>query len=385
MNLSQTRRFFPVRWLAFLPWIVVNCVALDAYFPPPESKGGWRRIETPESIRQLTHMDPDKLGGLKQWLLDSDKRPFSAVVIRNGYIVLEVERDPSCATNTKNVMSCAKAVCATVLAIASDESQQGKLPHRMKFDDPAFNYIPWAQPMSDPRKAQISVKQLLNHTSGITPEYSGVPNNQSWEYILGHGGDGRTAKLYFDPGTSLGYSTHALDHAALVCEDVTGQRYDKYAIDHLLRPIGIERWWFQILHGDEKHGNHASHTMGISARDLARVAYCMLRDGRWGEQQIIPSWFVKQTAEPNHAVTGVTQGSWGRDARSYSLGWELPALEGGPQAQGIPRDTRYKPGSGGQLISFIPSLDLVICRQTGKAGEWSYEEYVRRAVACVTP
>ena len=355
------------------------------YFPAPESKGGWRKLENPQDIRRRGGMDPAKLEELKQWLLASDQRPFGAVVIRNGYIVLEVERDHSSVTNTKNVASCAKAICATVLAIAAEESQHGHLPRRMTFDDPAFDYIPWAQPLSDPRKAQIKVKQLLNHTSGITPEGYGIANHQKWEYILGHGGDGRTANLFFDPGATLEYSTHALDHAALVCENVTGKRYDRYAIEALLTPLGIERWWFEILAGDEKHGDHASHTLGLSARDMARIAYCMLRNGDWGGRQVIPRWFVEQTARPTHAVTGVTKKSFGRDARSWSHGWELPAFEGGKNGEGIPLDARYKPGSGGQLISFVPSLDLVLTRQTGKSGEWQFEEYVRRAAAAVLP
>ena len=353
------------------------------YFPPPESKGGWRKLTDPEDVRRLGGMDPAKLEELRLWLLDPDDRPFGAVVIRNGYIVLEVERDSSSVTNTKNVMSCAKAICATVLAIASEESQQGHLPRRMTFDNPAFDYIPWAQPLSDPRKAQIKVKQLLNHTSGITPEGYGIANHQKWEYILGHGGDGRTARLFFDPGTALEYSTHDLYHAALVCENITGKRYDQYAIDALLKPLGIEKWWFQILQGDAQHGDHASHTAGFPAREMARIAYCMLRNGRWGDRQVIPRWFVEQTAAPTHSVTGVTKKSFGRDARSWSHGWELPALEGGRQSEGIPLDARYKPGSGGQLISFVPSLDLVLTRQTGKSGEWKFEEYVRRVAATV--
>jgi hypothetical protein len=62
------------------------------------------------------------------------------------------------------------------LAIASEQSQHGLTPRKMKFDDPAFDFIPWGQPLSDPRKAQITVKQLLNHTSGICPEATGSPN-----------------------------------------------------------------------------------------------------------------------------------------------------------------------------------------------------------------
>jgi CubicO group peptidase (beta-lactamase class C family) len=366
--------------------LAVSCPAQTQpadYFPPPESKGGWRKLEDPQEIRRLGGMDPVRLLELRQWLLNSDKRPFAAVVIRNGYIVLEVEREHSSVTNTRSIASCAKAICATVLAIASAESQKGHLPRRMSFDAPAFDYIPWAEPLSDPRKAQIKVKQLLNHTSGITPEGYGIANKQRWEYILGHGGDGRTAKLFFDPGTTLEYSTHAFYHAALVCETVTGQPYDQFAIEHLLKPLGIENWWFEILEGDEKHGNHASHTAGLPAREMARIAYCMLRNGRWGDRLVIPSWFVEQTAAPTHSVTGVTRKSFGRDARSWSHGWELPALEGGKMGEVIPRDARYKPGSGGQVISFIPRLDLVLTRQTGKSGEWEYEEYVRRAAAAV--
>ena len=355
------------------------------YFPPPESQGGWRKLDRPDDTRRLAGMDPAKLEDLKQWLLKSDNRPFAAVVIRHGYVVLEVARDHSSITNTKDVKSCAKAICATVLAIASEESQHGKTPRRMTFDDPAFDFIPWAQPLSDPRKSQIKVKQLLNHTSGITPEGYGVANVQKWEYILGHGGDGKTALLFFEPGTTLEYSTHGLDHAALVCENVTGQSYDQYCTEHLFQPLGIERCWFQILEGDAQHGKHASHTLGLPARELARIAYCMLHDGRWDQQQVIPQWFVQQTAAPTHNVTGVTKKSFGRDARSWSHGWELPALEGGEKGKDIPPDARYKPGSGGQLICFVPSLDLVITRQTGKSGEWAYEDYVRRAAAAVLP
>lgn len=328
-------------------------------------------------------MDPSKLEELKQWFLQSDDRPFNAIVIRHGYVVLDVARGTNAITSVGDVKSCAKAICATVLSIASEESQHGRTPRRMTFDDPAFDFIPWAQPLSDPRKAQIKVKQLLNHTSGITPEGYGIANNQKWEYILGHGGDGKTAKLFFDPGSTLEYSTHGLDHASLVCENVTGQPYDQFCIEHLFKPLGIERWKFQILEGDAQHGNHPSHGVGLPARDLARIAYCMLHEGRWGSQQIIPKWFVEQTAAPTHAVVGVTKHSFGRDARSWSHGWELPALEGGDKGKDIPHDARYKPGSGGQVICFIPSLDLVITRQTGKSGEWNYEDCVRRAAAAV--
>lgn len=355
------------------------------YFPPPESQGGWRKLDDPGEIHRTAGVDPDKLAALKQWLLDSDGRTFAAVIIRRGYVVLEVERGNSAKTDSRRVASVSKAICATVLAIASEQSQQGLTPKKMSFDDPAFQFIPWAQPLSDPRKAQITVKQLLNHTSGICPEATGAPNDGTWEYLLGHSGDTRTEKLAFDPGTACGYSTHALAHAALVCESVTGKPYDQFAIEALFRPIGVEHWWFQYYDGGAKYGRHPSHGLGLPARDLARVAYCLLRGGRWREKQIVPKWFVEETAAPTHSVKGLEM-RFKLNAASFSHAWELPARltgENGRSGAGIPADARQKPGSGGQTIAFVPSLDLVVTRQTGSSGDWQYEEYLRRACATV--
>jgi CubicO group peptidase (beta-lactamase class C family) len=355
------------------------------YFPPPESAGGWRKLNDPKAIRESGGMDPEKLDALKQWLFKSDDRPFAADVIRHGYIVLEVERGNSAKTDSRRVASVSKAVCATVLAIASERSQEGKTPHKMNFDDPAFQFIPWAYPLSDPRKTNITVKQLLNHTSGICPEATGAPNDGLWEYILGHNGDKRTATLAFDPGTSCGYSTIALAHAALVCENVTGKPYDQFAREALFEPLGIEHSWFQFLDGGPEIGRHPSHGLGMPSRDLARIAYCMLRNGMWKDQQVIPKWYVEQTGEPTSDVKS-PELRWKLNPQVFTHGWELPARHwsaSGRSGKGIPMDARAKPGSGGQLIAFVPSLDLVVTRQTGGSGDWEFEEYLRRACAAV--
>jgi CubicO group peptidase (beta-lactamase class C family) len=356
-----------------------------AYFPAPDSMGGWRQLKEPDEVRRVGGMDPEKLDSFRQWLLDSDDRPFAAVVVSRGHVVLEVERGNSAKTDARRVASVSKAICATVLAIASERSLDGRTPRVMRFDDAAFPFLPWAYPLSDPRKAQITVKQLLNHTSGLCPEATGAPNDGSWDYILGHTGDPRTARLAFDPGTACGYSTHAFDHAGLVCESVTGLPYDEFAIEALLRPLGIEHWTFSGHDGLREQAapprRRHSHGIGLPARALARIGYCLLRNGRWEERQVVPEWFVKETAAPTHQVTS-EELRFKLPARTFSHGWELPA-ERGEAGRGIPADARFKPGSGGQVLAFIPSLDLVVARQTGGSGPWEYEEAIRRACAAV--
>jgi CubicO group peptidase (beta-lactamase class C family) len=378
-------RMMAVLWLLASLGLRAAEKPAEPYYPPPESAGGWRTLHDSEDIRHLAGADASKLSALKAWLLQSDNRDFAAVVIRRGYIVLEVERGNSAKTDARRVASVSKAICATVLAIASEQSQQGLTPRRMRFEDRAFDFIPWAQPLSDPRKATITVMQLLNHTSGLCPEATGAPNDGTWEYILGHTGDERTARLAFDPGTGCGYSTHALAHAALVCETVTGLPYDQFAIQALFKPLGIEHWSFQYYEGGKQSARHPSHGLGLPARDLARIAYCMLQAGRWKDRQVIPKWFVDQTAAPTHGVK-TPEMRWKLNPQVFSSGWELPARHwaaSGRSGEGIPPDAREKPGSGGQLIAFVPSLDLVVTRQTGSSGDWEFEECLRRACATV--
>ncbi len=102
------------------------------YFPPPESAGGWRTLGDADSIRRDAGMDPAKLAKLREWLRESDQRPFAAVVIRRGYLVMQEERGKSAVTDSGRIASCSKAICATVLAIASEESQKGHTPRRCR-------------------------------------------------------------------------------------------------------------------------------------------------------------------------------------------------------------------------------------------------------------
>ena len=92
---------------------------------------------------------------------------------------------------------------------------------------------------------------------------------------------------------------------------------------------------------------------------------------------------MEETSAPTHSVKGLEM-RFKLNAESFSHAWELPARltgENGRSGAGIPMDARHKPGSGGQTIAFVPSLDLVVTRHTGSSGEWQYEEFLRRACA----
>src|ERR1044071_3528106 len=110
---ASTRAGIALLFLAI--WSLASFARADDYFPSPESQGGWRKLEDPNEIRTLTQTDPAKLEELKEWLLKSDSRNFAAVVVRHGYIVLEVEWGNSSKTDSRRIASCSKEVGATAL------------------------------------------------------------------------------------------------------------------------------------------------------------------------------------------------------------------------------------------------------------------------------
>ena len=100
---------------------------------------------------------------------------------------------------------------------------------------------------------------------------------------------------------------------------------------------------------------------------------------------MIPEWFIDDIADPRSPV-GFREMRWGMDSGSFAEDWQLPEslnTDTTKEPSGIPADARFKSGSGGQFVGYLPSLDLVITRHTGAKGDWEYEEYLRRACLAV--
>src|SRR5215472_9425472 len=97
--------------------------ALENYFPPPESAGGWRRCKTDEQVRNLAGMDPRKLdhvGRLTEALYGG---PWALAVIRNGYLVREWLGVPAMPQTTYDVWSSTKSATGIAYGLLFDDSR----------------------------------------------------------------------------------------------------------------------------------------------------------------------------------------------------------------------------------------------------------------------
>ena len=87
-----------------------------------------------------------------------------------------------------------------------------------------------------PPVAEITLHELLTHTSGLPP-YSGEDEDprsaESFDEWLGE------VTLEFEPGSQYSYSNPGYSALARVIEMVSGQPYELYLNEHLAKPLGL--------------------------------------------------------------------------------------------------------------------------------------------------
>ena len=99
-----------------------------------------------------------------------------------------------------------------------------------------------------------------------------------------------------------------------------------------------------------------------TALDLARVGWLWCNYGRWGNQQIVPeAWLRESTQVASHIKEHCPEKDWlyGHGFWSNSQGKLWPDL---------PRDGFHSWGAGGHYAAVFPSLELVIVQNPDPFG-----------------
>ncbi len=109
----------------------------------------------------------------------------------------------------------------------------------ISIDDKLVDILPELK-FDDKRSQMITIKNLLNHTSGIPDiyNYNWQNNNQAdtslKEYVLG-----LDLKLNSEPSTAYHYSNLAYDILGFVIEKVSGLSFDDYLKENILNKTGM--------------------------------------------------------------------------------------------------------------------------------------------------
>ncbi len=169
------------------------------------------------------------------------------------------------------------------------------------------------------------------------------------------------------PGTYYLYNNWDFNAAGAVFEKLTGKDiYDALQSD-LAIPIGMEDFdrARQRKSGDAKRSTIMAYHMYLSTRDMARIGLLMLRGGRWQDRQIASrDWIHRITSlvtplnemnPPSYRSLG-TGNRWG-----YGCMWWVWDA---PNSPGPFMGAFTGMGAGGQYITILPQLDMVIAHKT---------------------
>lgn len=333
----------------------------EDYFPPPDKDGGWRTVSDATESMRTAGMDQSKLDQAFVYASRSSQHG-GLLVVRHGYLVFEKyygkgnrEAIPAMASVGKAFTSIA---CGIMLADKHDQIPDG-------LDTKVFNekYLPEALPLDDPRKANITLGQLLSMAAGLHGEggnpgfvnfepsvkLSAVPRDRS----LGQDMAALRTPLWTDPGGGYSYASNSPHVASIVLRHIVGMEMQQYIDQKLARPMGWGKWGYGLHRGEIT----LPHTPGggdiaMRSTDAARFGYLLLHKGKWNEQQLVPAAYVEACGKPS---------AYQKHA-PFSLMFEVNA-DG--HVAGAPRDAFFKSGAGGFGICVIPSLDLVIYKMAG--------------------
>lgn len=122
--------------------------------------------------------------------------------------------------------------------------EQGKL----QFDDPVQQYLPGFNTTNDPRRAQVTVRMLLTHTSGETGD---VNLGDPWGLDGADKAEGihraLTTPLESNPGAGFRYSDINYILLGALVEKVTGEALDVYVQHNVFDPLGMKDTHFLPL------------------------------------------------------------------------------------------------------------------------------------------
>ncbi|NUW40496.1 serine hydrolase domain-containing protein [Nonomuraea rhodomycinica] len=109
---------------------------------------------------------------------------------------------------------------------------------KVALDQPVRRYLPEFT-MADPRAARITVRQLLNQTSGMADSAFPEKSLPQPETLQGAVARLRTAGLATEPGTAFSYHNTNYQVAARLVEVVSGRPFASYLSTYVFEPLGM--------------------------------------------------------------------------------------------------------------------------------------------------
>jgi CubicO group peptidase (beta-lactamase class C family) len=202
-------------------------------------------------------------------------------------------------------------------------------------------YLPWFRLADHEPSAQITVRHLLNQTSGLSASSGWIPLSDFDEDPDAGERQARmlaSLSLGRPVGSAFEYSNANYNLLGLVIEAVSGESYTDYVRKHIFSPLdmnhsyasqamarqdglamGHQYWfWFPVAAPELSipHGSLASGQLFSTSEDMGHFLIAFLNGGRYQESQVLSDEGIAEL------VRGVAeQVEMGVSMGKYAMGW----------------------------------------------------------------
>src|SRR5215210_6581076 len=249
------------------------------------------------------------------------------------------EADPSGRAVTPQTPFILASVSKSFTALAIMQlSEEGKVD----LDAPVQRYVPWFHVADKAASTRITIRNLLNHTSGLPEDTSFEPmrsNDMSDDALEERVRTLSDVQLNHRVGAAFEYTDANYDVLGLIVQRVTGQSYESYIQERIFAPLDMNhsftdqtdaqrhglatgyRSWFGFPRRFEAPYSRAamlSSYLISSAQDMTHFLSAQLNAGRYGDESVLLPEGVAAMHRP-----AVREGD---KNEFYGMGWEARSL-----------------------------------------------------------
>lgn len=297
---------------------------------------------------------------------------YSLLVIKNGFLVAEDYFNQGSIDEMSKRASVTKSYTSALVGIAMDQGFISNIDQKM------LDFFPdIAGEITDPRKEQISIRNMLEMRSGYPWEEE---NAAAWEAMWSGEYLSQIEKipLTADPGTKFQYSNLTAHWTGIIAARASGMDLMSLGNQYLFEPLGVEpgEGWLRDVDGYYIGAGDILFT----SRDMARFGQLYLDGGKYEGNQLIPADWVNDSLR-TYTKNEFEVSKVGRfKDMGYGYMWWSAEVDN--------RHVNFAWGHGGQLIVLVHDLDMVVVTTAdsfwGKDihfDAWKYEKGVFELVS----
>jgi len=226
--------------------------------------------------------------------------------------------------------STTKSITATALMMLAETGL-------LEFDAAVTEYLPWFRTRDADRSARITVRHLLNHTSGISGIVGRAPladadtsNTALNRFVRSLS----SVTLAREPGSAFEYSNANYAVLGRIMQEVSGSSFETFIEQRIFAPLNMERSFtsqsvaerndlatgYRFWFGHPRPAPHMPFARGVApagylistAPDLARYLVLHLNSGTYAGEQLISDPGMMELHRPAAEMGANT---------SYAMGW----------------------------------------------------------------